>query len=83
MFTKKDVRDWMINNNVYNVDCVQKVDKRLRDKGNTTLRSISCNFDDNWESKFDAYFREIRNSIYNNLPDGEPTINYLDILDKL
>ena len=82
MFTKKDIRDWMIDNNVYNVDCVQRVKQRLRDKGDATLRRISCNFD-NWEHLFDDYFREIGHIIYNDLPDGEPTINYLDILDKL
>ena len=82
MFTKKDIRDWMIDNNVYNVDCVQRVNQRLRDKGDATLRRISCNFDKG-ESKFDDYFREIGHTIYNDLPDSEPTINYLDILDKL
>ena len=82
MFTKKDVRDWMINNKVYDEDCVQKVDQRLRDRGDETLRRISCNFD-NWESLFDDYFREIGHTIYNDLPDGEPTITYLDILYRL
>jgi len=82
MFTKKDVRDWMIDNNVYDDDCVQQVDQRLRDRGDETLRIISCNFD-NWEFKFDDYFREIGDTIYNDLPDSEPTINYLDILDRL
>ena len=44
MFTKKDIRDWMIDNNVYTVDCVQRVDQRLRDKGDAFIRRISCNF---------------------------------------
>ena len=82
MFTKKDVRAWMIDNNVYDDDCVKKVDQLLRDKGWKTLIHISCNFD-NSECKFDNYFREIGHTIYNDLPDGEPTISYLDILGRL
>ena len=72
----------MIDNNVYNVDCVQRVEQRLRDKVDATLRRISCNFERK-EGEFDDYFREIGHIIYNDLPDSEPTINYLDILDKL
>ena len=72
----------MIDNNVYTVDCVQRVDQRLRDKGDAFIRRISCNFVKG-EFKFDDYFREIGHIIYNDLPDSEPTINYLDILDKL
>lgn len=79
MFTKKDVRDWMIINKVFND--VDDVDKMLLTRGDRTLRRLSCSFDNN-EMEFDSYFYEIGEETYNSLSDEEP-ISYLDILDKL
>lgn len=79
MFTKKDVRDWMIINKVFND--VDDVDKMLLIKGDHTLRRLSFYFNNN-EMEFDSYFYEIGEKTYNSLSDKEP-ISYLDILDKL
>jgi hypothetical protein len=79
MFTKKDVRDWMIEHKVY--DDVDDVDESLQRNGDHTLRILSCSFYNN-EGKFDRYFKTIGGKTYNSLPD-EPELSYLDILDKL
>jgi hypothetical protein len=90
MFTKKDVRDWMIEHNVYGGN-IEEIDNRLtRAQINRYIvRSISADFSDledneDKEDDFDRHFKDVGSHIYNELPDtNEPQLNYLDILEKL
>lgn len=91
MFTKKDVRDWMIEHNVYGGN-IEEIDNRLtRAQINRySVRSISIDFSDlednenKLENDFDRHFEDLGWHIYNELPDtNEPQLNYLDILEKL
>lgn len=85
MFTKKDVRDWMIEHNVYGGN-IEEIDNRLTHVqiNHYTVKIISCNFDNDKEDDFDRHFEDVRLHIYNELPDtNEPQLNYLDILEKL
>ena len=84
MITKKDIRDWMIQHNVYGGN-IDQIDERLRfcQRENYWVRTISADFDDTLEDKFDGHFTDIERLRYSEIPDGEPCISYLDILDKL
>jgi len=85
MFTKKDVRDWMIKHNVYRGN-IERIDNRLTHVqiNHYNVRSISRNFDNDKEDDFDRHFEDVGWHIYNELPDtNEPQLNYLDILEKL
>jgi hypothetical protein len=87
MITKKDIRDWMIDNNVYGGN-IDQIDERLRfcQRENYWVRTTSADFDKNGytlEDKFDGHFADIERKRYSEIPDGEPCISYLDILDKL
>lgn len=91
MFTKKDVRDWMIEHNVYGGN-IEEIDNRLTHAqiNRYIVRSISADFsdlednEDKLENDFDRHFEDVGSHIYNELPDtNEPQLNYLDILEKL
>ena len=90
MFTKKDVRDWMIEHNVYGGN-IERIDNRLTHAqiNHYSVRSISADFSDledneDKEDDFDRHFEDVGWHIYNELPDtNEPQLNYLDILEKL
>ena len=87
MITKKDIRDWMIQHNVYGGN-IDQIDERLRfcQSENYWVRTTSADFDHNGytlEDKFDGHFADIEDLRYSEIPDGEPCISYLDILDKL
>jgi hypothetical protein len=85
MITKKDIRDWMIEHNVYDGN-IERIDNRLTHAqiNHYTVGSISRNFDNDKEDDFDTHFEDVGSHIYNKLPDtNEPQLNYLDILEKL
>ena len=87
MITKKDIRDWMIQHNVYGGN-IDQIDERLRfcQRENYWVRTTSTDFDhngDTLEHKFDGHFADIERLRYSEIQDGEPCISYLDILDKL
>lgn len=84
MITKKDIRDWMIQHNVYGGN-IDQIDERLRfcQSENYWVRTTSADFDDTLEDKFDGHFADIEHLRYSKIPDSEPCISYLDILDKL
>ena len=87
MITKKDIRDWMIQHNVYGGN-IDQIDERLRfcKRENYWVRTTSADFDKNGytlEKKFDGHFADIERLRYSEIQDGEPCISYLDILDKL
>lgn len=87
MITKKDIRDWMIQHNVYGGN-IDQIDERLRfcQRENYWVRTTSADFDKNGytlEDKFDGHFADIERLRYSEIQDGEPCISYLDILDKL
>jgi hypothetical protein len=91
MFTKKDIRDWMIEHNVYGGN-IEEIDNRLTHAqiNRYIVRSISADFsdlednEDKLENDFDRHFEDVGSHIYNELPDtNEPQLNYLDILEKL
>lgn len=87
MITKKDIRDWMIQHNVYGGN-IDQIDERLRfcQRENYCVRTTSADFDHNGyilEDKFDGHFADIERLRYSEIQDGEPCISYLDILDKL
>jgi hypothetical protein len=87
MITKKDIRDWMIQHNVYGGN-IDQIDERLRccQSENYYCYNTSADFDNNGdtlEDKFDGHFADIERLRYSEIQDGEPCISYLDILDKL
>jgi hypothetical protein len=92
MITKKDIRDWMIEHNVYGGN-IEEIDNRLTHAqiNRYIVRSISADFSDlednevrKLENDFDRHFEDVGWHIYNELPDtNEPQLNYLDILEKL
>jgi hypothetical protein len=87
MFTKKDVRDWMIQHDVYGGD-IEKIDNRLNYclRNDYVVRTISADFDDDGnelEYIFDNHFADIGSIEYSKIPDGESTTSYLDVLDRL
>lgn len=91
MITKKDIRDWMIEHNVYGGN-IEEIDNRLTHAqiNRYIVRSISADFsdlednEDELENDFDRHFEDVGSHIYNELPDtNEPQLNYLDILEKL
>jgi hypothetical protein len=90
MITKKDIRDWMIEHNVYGGN-IEEIDNRLTHAqiNHYIVRSISADFPDlkynkDKEDDFDRHFEDVGSHIYNELPDtNEPQLNYLDILEKL
>jgi hypothetical protein len=91
MITKKDIRDWMIEHNVYGGN-IEEIDNRLTHAqiNRYIVRSISADFsdlednEDKLENDFDRHFEDVGWHIYNELPDtNEPQLNYLDILEKL
>ena len=87
MINKKDIRDWMIQHNVYGGN-IDQIDERLRccQSENYYCYNTSADFDNNGdtlEDKFDGHFADIKHLRYSEIQDGEPCISYLDILDKL
>lgn len=91
MITKKDIRDWMIEHNVYGGN-IEEIDNRLTHAqiNRYIVRLISADFsdlednEDELENDFDRHFEDVEWHIYNELPDtNEPQLNYLDILEKL
>lgn len=86
MIIKRDIRDWMIQHDVYRGD-IEKIDDRLNYCliNDWYVRTISADFNDYGdilEDKFDSYFEKIGHIKYSKIPDEEP-ISYLDILDRL
>ena len=85
MITKKDIRDWMIQHNVYGGN-IDQIDDRLRYclEANYSVMTISADFDDTLEGRFDSHFLNIGRLLYSEIPNCEiPCISYLDILNKL
>ena len=60
MITKKDIRDWMIQHNVYGGN-IDQIDERLRycQRENYSVRTTSADFDDTLEGRFDSHFLDI------------------------
>jgi hypothetical protein len=72
MITKKDIRDWMIEHNVYGGN-IEEIDNRLTHAqiNRYIVRSISADFSDlednevrKLENDFDRHFEDVGSHIY-------------------